>query len=86
MVNPYQFSIRVSDILRRYVTEQYGLPVTRQTSVEFLERCSAQSPTFRKMKKRCWRFPEPLRPDQICALRRDAGGQPSCFSKKRRVL
>lgn len=37
-VNPYQFSIRVSDILRRYVTEQYGLPVTRQTSVEFLER------------------------------------------------
>ena len=37
-INPYQFSIRVSDILRRYVTDQYGLPVTRQTSVEFLER------------------------------------------------
>jgi hypothetical protein len=36
-MNPYQFSIRVSDILRRYVTDQYGLPVTRQTSVEFLE-------------------------------------------------
>src|ERR1700681_3722297 len=35
--NPYQFSIRVSDILRRYVTEQYNLPITRQTSVEFLE-------------------------------------------------
>jgi hypothetical protein len=35
-LNPYQFSIRVSDILRRYVTEQHGLPVTRQTSVEFL--------------------------------------------------
>jgi len=34
--NPYQFSIRVSDILRRYVTHQYGLPVTRQTSIEFL--------------------------------------------------
>jgi hypothetical protein len=32
----YQFSIRVSDILRRYVTEQYALPLTRQTSVEFL--------------------------------------------------
>src|SRR5436190_21555524 len=27
---PYQFSIRVSDILRRYVTQQYGLPATRQ--------------------------------------------------------
>jgi hypothetical protein len=36
--SPYQFSIRVSDILRSYVTDQYGLPVTRQTSVEFLER------------------------------------------------
>jgi Domain of unknown function (DUF4381) len=35
-LNPYQFSIHVSDILRRYVTEQHGLPVTRQTSVEFL--------------------------------------------------
>lgn len=34
---PYEFSIRVSDVLRRYVTEQFNLPVTRQTSVEFLE-------------------------------------------------
>jgi uncharacterized protein DUF4381 len=34
--SPYQFSIRVSDILRRYVTQQYGLPATRQTSIEFL--------------------------------------------------
>lgn len=34
---PYEFSIRVSDVLRRYVTEQFQLPVTRQTSVEFLE-------------------------------------------------
>jgi len=36
-LTPYQFSIRVSDILRRYVMEQYKLPATRQTSVEFLE-------------------------------------------------
>jgi hypothetical protein len=42
--NPYQFSIRVSDILRRYVTEQYNLPVTRQTSVEFLEGQTKASP------------------------------------------
>jgi hypothetical protein len=41
---PYQFSIRVSDILRRYVTEQYGLPVTRQTSVEFLNALARKSP------------------------------------------
>jgi hypothetical protein len=35
-IDPYQFSIRVSDIIRQYVTEQYAFPVTRQTSVEFL--------------------------------------------------
>lgn len=43
-LNPYRFSIRVSDILRSYVTEQYDLPVTRQTSVEFLERLRKASP------------------------------------------
>ena len=35
-MSPYQFSIRVSGILRKYVTQQYGLPATRQTSIEFL--------------------------------------------------
>ncbi|MGI8821301.1 MAG: DUF4381 family protein [Chthoniobacterales bacterium] len=45
MLNPYQFSIVVSDILRRYVSEQYQLPLTRQTSVEFLETL-ARSTTF----------------------------------------
>ena len=43
-VSPYEFSIRVSDILRRYVTEQYNLPVTRQTSVEFLTGLTNVSP------------------------------------------
>jgi hypothetical protein len=43
-LSPYEFSIRVSDILRRYVTEQYQLPVTRQTSVEFLEALARTSP------------------------------------------
>lgn len=43
-LTPYQFSIRVSDILRRYVMEQYQLPATRQTSVEFLERLAKRSP------------------------------------------
>jgi hypothetical protein len=42
---PYQFSIRVSDILRRYVLEQYDLPVTRQTSREFLDAL-ARRPQF----------------------------------------
>ena len=40
----YRFSIRVSDILRRYVTEQFHLPVTRQTSVEFLNGLTKASP------------------------------------------
>ena len=43
-MTPYQFSVRVSDILRRYVTEQYQLPVTRQTSVEFLNTLAKTSP------------------------------------------
>lgn len=43
-MNPYQFSIRVSDILRGYVTNQYALPVTRQTSVEFLTALAKKSP------------------------------------------
>ena len=44
-MSAYQFSIRVSDILRRYVTQQYGLPATRQTSIEFLT-AAAKAPSF----------------------------------------
>jgi hypothetical protein len=43
-MQPYRFSIRVSDILRCYVTEQFDLPVTRQTSVEFLSGLTKWSP------------------------------------------
>ncbi len=43
-MDPYRFSIRVSDVLRRYVTEQFNLPVTRQTSVEFLVGLRKSSP------------------------------------------
>lgn len=39
-LSPYAFSIRVSDILRQYVTEQYHLRLTHQTSVEFLNTLS----------------------------------------------
>ena len=44
MLSPYEFSIAVSDILRGYVTEQYQLPVTRQTSFEFLSMLAQRSP------------------------------------------
>ena len=43
-MSPYQFSIRVSDILRKYVTQQYGVPATRQTSIEFLTALAKASP------------------------------------------
>src|SRR5206468_7190299 len=43
-LTPYQFSIRVSDILRGYVTDQFQLPVTRQTSVELLAALTKASP------------------------------------------
>ena len=47
---PYAFSIRVSDILRRYVSEQYHLRATEQTSPEFLA-AAARSPHFTKADK-----------------------------------
>jgi hypothetical protein len=47
---PYAFSIRVSDILRRYVSEQYELRATEQTSPEFLA-AAARSPHFTKSDK-----------------------------------
>jgi len=34
-INPYEFSIRLSDILRGFVTEQYGLPLTRKRQLSF---------------------------------------------------
>jgi hypothetical protein len=43
-MTPYQFSIAVSDILRGYVTEHHQLPVTRQTSFEFLSMLAKSSP------------------------------------------
>ena len=49
-LTPYQFSIRVSDILRQYVMQQHQLPATRQTSVEFLESLAA-SPQFSEADK-----------------------------------
>ena len=35
-LSAYEFSIRASDIVRQFVHEQFSLPVTRQTSIEFL--------------------------------------------------
>lgn len=37
--DPHQFGIAVSDVLRRYVGEQFGIRAERQTSPEFLVAC-----------------------------------------------
>ena len=44
-LDPYAFSVRVSDVLRTYVGAQFSLPVTSQTSPEFLASI-ADSPRF----------------------------------------
>jgi hypothetical protein len=44
-LDPYAFSILVSDILRCYVSAQYMVPATRQTSPEFLAGV-AEAPSF----------------------------------------
>ena len=43
--DPYAFSVQVSDVLRTYVSGQFGLHATTQTSTEFLASI-AQSPRF----------------------------------------
>jgi len=48
---PYAFSIRVSDILRQFVSAQYHLHATEQTSPEFLAE-AAQTPHFTLADKR----------------------------------
>jgi hypothetical protein len=44
-IEPYAFSIRVSDILRQYISAQYNLHAPEQTSQEFLAE-AAKSPHF----------------------------------------
>src|SRR4029434_7896500 len=35
-LDPYEFSVKVSDVLRTFIEAQYGLRATHQTSPEFL--------------------------------------------------
>lgn len=50
-VEAYEFSIAVSDVLRRYVSGHYGLRATEQTSPEFLASI-AESPRFGEADRR----------------------------------
>ena len=49
-LDPYAFSVRVSDVLRTYVGAQFSLPTTSQTSPEFLASI-ADSPRFSSVDK-----------------------------------
>ena len=49
-VEPYPFSIEVSDVLRTFVTAQFRVGATRQTSPEFLA-AAASSPLFSEADK-----------------------------------
>jgi hypothetical protein len=40
-LDPYAFSVRVSDVLRTYICGQYGVRATEQTSPEFLAHISS---------------------------------------------
>jgi len=42
---PTAFSVEVAGVLRRFVMGEYGIPATRQTSQEFLQKI-AQEPNF----------------------------------------
>jgi Domain of unknown function (DUF4381) len=74
---PYRFSIRVSDVLRRYVTEQFALPVTKQTSVEFLTALAKASPFLAEEKTLLEDFLS--RCDLIKFARYDATTADSCL-------
>jgi hypothetical protein len=41
----YEFSIEVSDILRSFIEQQFGIRAVRQTTIEFLSEAS-QNPNF----------------------------------------
>ena len=75
-LTPYQFSIRVSDILRGYVTEQFQLPVTRQTSVEFLNAIAEGSSFSLDEKALLEEFLNRCDLHQVRALRGDDKRQP----------
>lgn len=49
-VEPYPFSIQVSDVLRGFVAEEFRVSATRQTSPEFLASAAA-SPRFSEADK-----------------------------------
>lgn len=49
-VSGYEFAVKVSEVLRTYIYQAYGLRATTQTSLEFLETIQ-ENPVFRDDEK-----------------------------------
>jgi hypothetical protein len=41
--SPYEFSVEISDILRSFIEQQFGIKAVRQTTIEFLSAASQTS-------------------------------------------
>lgn len=48
--SPYEFAVLISDVLRQYLDEAFGLPATTATSMEFLESLR-DTPSFQAEEK-----------------------------------
>jgi len=57
-LDPYSFSVKVSDVLRTFVEAQYGLRATHQTSPEFLASLSGSKEFSEKDKDLLTQFLE----------------------------
>lgn len=70
---PYEFAVMISDVLRRYLDEAYGLRATTATSLEFLESLR-ESPVFDQEEKQSLaHFLEAV--DLLKFARVEAGGE-----------
>lgn len=70
---PYEFAVVVSDVLRQYVDEVFGLRATTATSVEFLESIRNSARFTVEEKERLGRFLEVV--DLLKFARAEAGGE-----------
>jgi hypothetical protein len=56
----YDFSIEVSDILRSFIEQQFGIRAVRQTTIEFLSEASQNPNLISRSRKGCANFWSPV--------------------------
>jgi hypothetical protein len=82
-MDPYSFSVKVSDVLRTFVEAQYGLRATQQTSPEFLATLAGAQDFSEKDRDLLTQFLE--RCDLIKFARIDASSTDSSILHERAV-